>query len=328
MRYLLFPILYFVLIRLCFSYSSNISSQDKNYEHFIENLYSNHKKLKGYYDNVVFRGKLYYGERNLSREYVALEGMFKIQDEAPNSIENKKQGLAGKIYLISQKYYCEIEKRQLNSDYVLISNYDKVPSKISQSLFIVSPYASFMFLGRSLPDWLNDPGFRIISTSYDAEKSTAELSFSYSPNFENRLQNDYPYMHGRFTFDTNNKWSIIKVDVAFFKEMENRIKKEYKQIFIINHEIKYEDVMMPKIIEQRMIGIERPVLQYQVEELVKVQLHKEDFTLTAFGLPEPVGVEWERPVRWYLWLMLAGVVCLVAGGVFYWLSRRRAGGTN
>ncbi|MBA2227964.1 hypothetical protein H0921_17535 [thermophilic bacterium 2918] len=53
-----------------------------------------------------------------------------------------------------------------------------------------------------------------------------------------------------------------------------------------------------------------------------------EFTLSAFGLPEPVGVEWERPVRWYLWLMLAGMVCLVAGGVFYWLSRRRAGGTN
>jgi hypothetical protein len=58
------------------------------------------------------------------------------------------------------------------------------------------------------------------------------------------------------------------------------------------------------------------------------KLDESEFTLSAFGLPEPVGVEWERPVRWYLWLMLAGVVCLVAGGVFYWISRRRAGGTN
>ncbi|GIW85246.1 MAG: hypothetical protein KatS3mg107_0906 [Gemmataceae bacterium] len=58
------------------------------------------------------------------------------------------------------------------------------------------------------------------------------------------------------------------------------------------------------------------------------KLDESEFRLSAFGLPEPVGVEWERPVRWYLWLMLAGVVCLLAGGVFYSLSRRRAGGTS
>ena len=50
----------------------------------------------------------------------------------------------------------------------------------------------------------------------------------------------------------------------------------------------------------------------------------EEFTLSAFGFPEPLGVSWSRPTRWYLWLSLAGVLCLAGGGVFYWLKRRAA----
>ena len=34
------------------------------------------------------------------------------------------------------------------------------------------------------------------------------------------------------------------------------------------------------------------------------------FRLSAFGLPEPVGVEWPSPVRWWLWLSLGAVAAL------------------
>jgi len=36
----------------------------------------------------------------------------------------------------------------------------------------------------------------------------------------------------------------------------------------------------------------------------------EEFTLAAFGFPEPPGLEWKRPTRWYVWVGLAGIVCL------------------
>jgi hypothetical protein len=53
-------------------------------------------------------------------------------------------------------------------------------------------------------------------------------------------------------------------------------------------------------------------------------LDEAEFRLSAFGLPEPLGVTWSKPTPWYLWLSLAGVLCLMGGGVFYRLKRRAA----
>jgi hypothetical protein len=48
----------------------------------------------------------------------------------------------------------------------------------------------------------------------------------------------------------------------------------------------------------------------------------EDFTLSAFGFPEPPDVDWRPPTPWYVWAMVAALVLLTAGGVFAWLKRR------
>jgi hypothetical protein len=48
----------------------------------------------------------------------------------------------------------------------------------------------------------------------------------------------------------------------------------------------------------------------------------EEFSLSAFGLPEPLGVSWSR-TPWYLWAALAGILFLLVGAGFYWLKRRR-----
>jgi hypothetical protein len=48
----------------------------------------------------------------------------------------------------------------------------------------------------------------------------------------------------------------------------------------------------------------------------------QDFTLSAFGLPEPPGVEWKRPIPWWVWVAGAGTVLLIAGAIFRWLKGR------
>jgi len=49
-----------------------------------------------------------------------------------------------------------------------------------------------------------------------------------------------------------------------------------------------------------------------------------EFSLTAFGLPEPVGISFQQPTRWHLWFALAGVGALaLALGLYKW-SRRTA----
>lgn len=48
-----------------------------------------------------------------------------------------------------------------------------------------------------------------------------------------------------------------------------------------------------------------------------------DFRMSAFGLPEPMGMPAvERGVRWYIWFIAAGFVCLVFGALLLRWKRR------
>jgi len=47
----------------------------------------------------------------------------------------------------------------------------------------------------------------------------------------------------------------------------------------------------------------------------------DEFTFSAFGLPEPVGLG-KRTTPWYLWAALVGMLCLSLAAVFRWLARR------
>src|SRR5579875_1686537 len=47
----------------------------------------------------------------------------------------------------------------------------------------------------------------------------------------------------------------------------------------------------------------------------------EEFTLSAFGLPEPGGID-KRPMRWYLWVALSGILCLGLAALFRRLAHR------
>jgi hypothetical protein len=50
---------------------------------------------------------------------------------------------------------------------------------------------------------------------------------------------------------------------------------------------------------------------------------QQEFTLTAFGLPEPPGVDWKKPTPWWLWGAGAGIASIIIAGLFGWLRARR-----
>ena len=54
-------------------------------------------------------------------------------------------------------------------------------------------------------------------------------------------------------------------------------------------------------------------------------MHDYEFTLSAFGLPEPFGITWERPRPWWVYFGLAGVGCLVGIVLIGVFLRRRYG---
>jgi len=48
-----------------------------------------------------------------------------------------------------------------------------------------------------------------------------------------------------------------------------------------------------------------------------------EFTLSAFGLPEPLGVEWESPTRRYVLFLAGGLGFIVLAGILYAAALRR-----
>ena len=69
---------------------------------------------------------------------------------------------------------------------------------------------------------------------------------------------------------------------------------------------------------------------FHIEGVVKFNLRipsqlppDEEFTLSAFGLPEPFGME-SRSTPWYVWAGGVAIACLVLGGVVAWLRKRLA----
>ncbi len=58
----------------------------------------------------------------------------------------------------------------------------------------------------------------------------------------------------------------------------------------------------------------------QTFDLKEADVPARDFTLSAFGFPEPPGLG--RPVPWYLWAGIAAIACLAVAAVLRWLGQR------
>lgn len=62
----------------------------------------------------------------------------------------------------------------------------------------------------------------------------------------------------------------------------------------------------------------------RVESIRVADQGEEAFRLSAFGLPEPVGIKWARPTPRYVWFLAAAGVFVALAVGFRYLARRRA----
>src|SRR5205814_1457919 len=74
-------------------------------------------------------------------------------------------------------------------------------------------------------------------------------------------------------------------------------------------------------------GKGKSVYEIDFEMSIDDRVADSEFTLSAFGLPEPIGVTWKKPTPRYVWLLLGTAACagLTVGCRFL---ARRAGRMN
>jgi hypothetical protein len=69
-------------------------------------------------------------------------------------------------------------------------------------------------------------------------------------------------------------------------------------------------------------SVVKNIYEYQIES--RADPPESAFTLTAFGLQEPPGIDWSPPTPWWLYASSGGVALLIVAVVIYRLSRRAA----
>jgi hypothetical protein len=210
------------------------------------------------------------------------------------------------------------------------------------AFFHSSPH--YVYLQFKLSELVRLPGFRIQKITPVVEGGREVLRVEHQLVFE---QPDRRYdVRGVFDLDPGRRWCLVRADFveeSYRRNYEGRQNVHDRTMrWKVRHETVDHASGFPMIRSQRIemegqvyvtvrgVGNEkrRYELQYDYEYEVNDSVPDSEFTLSAFGLPEPVGVVWERRTPVYVWLLVAAGVLLTLGIFFRWLARRLRRGTS
>jgi hypothetical protein len=162
----------------------------------------------------------------------------------------------------------------------------------------------------------------VVSAPQDGQE-LVRITFRYSP--EDR-ENDR-LRGGILVLDPSRDWVIRRAELDL--EAIGETTGPWKYI----HEYQYKDgpnghPLLTRT-ELRNSQWDRGAISYEFYSVGETNMHERkvipesEFTLSAYGLPEP---DWAPPKRtlWYLWLGLAGILCLMAGAGLAWLKKWRS----
>jgi len=173
--------------------------------------------------------------------------------------------------------------------------------------------ASWKVLEMSLPSWLNTPGFKIVAIgdADDGEDRLVRLDFHYDPA-DDKAQ-ETAIRGGWILFEPSRFWCIRKYEVI----------TPWGRVF---GEIEYSDadsVPLPRRYRWELLNEKKgasSITVLEVTELAVGPTPDEEFTLSAFGLPEPPLGDPRRGL-WF-WVINAGGL-LIFLAVWLEAGRRR-----
>jgi hypothetical protein len=189
----------------------------------------------------------------------------------------------------------------------------------ARSIVTQQSQAGLYLYGSNLAELRTTPGFTF--TKRASERDGEELvrfDFTYRPTDP---KSQVPFREGWVRLDPARSW--LMRDFRFEGEWVNG-----KAVCRGDFEYEKGPSGLPivkrfrEITERMEAGKAAPVVEYELEYDLHEQevVPPEEFTLAAFGLPEPTARRREVPTYWYL--TGAGIACLVLAGAVRWRSRR------
>lgn len=139
----------------------------------------------------------------------------------------------------------------------------------------------------------------------------------------------FPVQKGRLLLDPDRYWYLVSAEyyAVYGSQNHKQLSFEKVEATIADSPSQYP---IPKTVTVRSKQ-QRPnrTLTYVTHFSFDVNkppkpVPEREFTLSAFGLPEPPGVDWTPPTPWYFYAGAAAIAMLVLGGAAAWLRQRLA----
>lgn len=173
-----------------------------------------------------------------------------------------------------------------------------------------------------LPDWIADGSF-VVSRAEAIGANLLRVHFTYDKSRKQSSDAPDHVKSGYIDFDPGHSHRTMGYEYHLktpFSEGTERGTFEYLE----NEGLPLLKKITAETPEMRgaKFGLRssKDIQTYKIE--YNVAIPDEEFRLSFYGLPEPTGVTWKRPVPIYLWLLLgAGLVAMLALGARY-LARR------
>jgi len=182
-------------------------------------------------------------------------------------------------------------------------------------------------LAHSLHELVRRPSFRVLHVKpvVHNECQAVQVVFDNSHPFPpTKGERFCPFQKGVLTLDPSRFWCVRAYDVdclydggasALHGEMNYRDCARSKYPIPVR--------VVQRRVSQEASGRTTTFVSEQTFDLKESALPSDqEFSLSAFGFPEPPGIEWEKPVPWWLWLAVGGAGLLITGAAFSWLRRR------
>jgi hypothetical protein len=202
---------------------------------------------------------------------------------------------------------------------------DGVSTEVWNSRKEECQYLSLTPLGPPLPFVFLSKGFRCVRVEPESMngEELVRLTFTYVLRDASLLKG------GWVVLDPSQDWMIRRgeIEVGLGEKVEGTAKwtlqYDYKE-GSNHHPLMTRSVVKGKFWQKGRLVVEKEYL-HDLDMRERPSIPESEFTLSAYGLPEP---HWARPKKtrrpWYLWLAVGGIACLALGAGAGWYKRRRA----
>lgn len=190
---------------------------------------------------------------------------------------------------------------------------DNAQLNIGKNLNNNAIFAPCGIWGYSMSQLLSDPSFQIVSAEAVVGKRQKLIKIGFN--------SDHSYVKsGSIWTAPDDCWAIQKVECLVLV-FEGSAKHQ------LVGEVDYEGsqdgvpILRKVIYTLKPPGAETITFRYDIDEIAHEPTPDDEFTLPFFGLKAPPDLT-NKPTRWYLWVALAGLLCLGVAALFRRLSRR------